>query len=166
MDNKRQKWTFVAVILVSAIALTGCQPLKQKFVRKKKVKADKFVPILEPVDYKAESVSAERRYNHYYLTYRIWERELMENIQRDESDKRVREALDKLIVQLQEMDEWVSIEKKQRLNELTEKYQSMSEYFERPRPMRNVKSFESKLKRYERIMRKELKTEMVFNQDL
>ena len=155
-------WSLICMLSLTAF---GCQPLKQKFTRKKAPKADKFIPILQPIEYEAQSVSPERQYNHYYLIYRVWEKELVKAVEQKESDKRLKEALLQIVTQLEEMDDWVSIDKKQRLGQVLADYRGLEEYFEKSPVMRNPDAFQSKLRKYERVMRKELKTELVFTAD-
>lgn len=165
MFNGIPKFLVWSLVFLTSLTAFGCQPLKQKFIRKKAPKADKFIPILQPIEYEAQTASPERQYNHYYLIYRVWEKELAQAVEQKESDKRLKEALLQIVTQLEEMDDWVSIDKKQRLGQVLAEYRSLNEYFEKSPVMRNADAFQSKLRKYERIMRKELKTELVFKVD-
>ncbi|MBZ0167725.1 MAG: hypothetical protein K8I00_13040 [Candidatus Omnitrophica bacterium] len=153
----------LTVTLCGAYVCTGCQSVRKKFVRqKKKNTEDKFIPILEPVEYAATMVTNADRYRHHYQTYRIWERELLAGLDRQESDKRLQYSLGQLIVNLETMAQWTPDNKKARLQEVLGSYRTAGDYFETSEALRNRTSFISKLKRFERSMRSELQPDMVF----
>lgn len=159
-------WVLMIVTLCASLFLSGCQSVRKKFVRQKKKNAeDKFIPILEPIDYGTSEVSQAERYGHHYQTYRIWERELMAGIERGEADKRLEYYMDQLVVNLESLIKWVPEERQGSLQEVLVDYQSASEYFKTPNAFRNRAGFVSRLKRYERNMRKEFKPNIVFAQN-
>lgn len=142
---------------------SSCQPLRKKFTRKKnEEKVEKFIPILEPVDYAESSVSIQQKYNHHYLIYRVWEKELMAGLEHGESDKRMKYSLEQLLSNLEEMEKVVPLEKKMVLTQILDQYRSAYAYFDKPKALRNDDSLISDLRKYERETRKNLKPEIVF----
>ncbi len=153
----------MALTVCAAVFLSGCQSLRRKFVRQKKKPADeKFIPILEPIEYEASRVSKVERYTHHYQTYRVWERELMAGLERGETDKRMAYFLDQLVVNLESLTKWAPEERAQPLQDILGNYRSAADYFQRPESFRNKAGFVSKLKRYERTMRRDFRPDKIF----
>lgn len=162
MRPRRVQVTLV-VTVCAAVCLSGCQSLRRKFVRqKKKAAEEKFIPILEPIEYETSSVSPAERYDHHYQTYRVWERELMAGLERSETDKRLQFFMEQLTVNLESLSKWAPEEKRPQLEQVLTDYRRAADYFQQPAAFRNQSGFVSKLKRYERSMRQDFKTEKVF----
>lgn len=164
---KNSKWLAVAVaVLCAAMVLSGCQSLRQKFVRKKKAdREDKFIPILEPVEYEASDVSRFERYSHHYQTYRVWERELMAGLERDMPDKRLEFFLTELVANLEGMIKWAPEAKAAGLQDVLTEYRAALPYFESSQAFRNEAGFVSKLRRYERNVRQNFSPKKVYPSD-
>ncbi|MGE0269166.1 MAG: hypothetical protein AB7S78_12010 [Candidatus Omnitrophota bacterium] len=163
MDKKRKYFVNICILLGVALICSGCQPLKKKFTRKKKEeKEEKFIPILEPVDYGESNVSQQQRYNHHYLIYRVWEKEFVAGLERDDSDKRLKYALEQVIINLEEMGNLIPLDKKKTLNETLEHYRVSLNFLEKSKALRNYDSYISQLRRFERDVRRNLKPDIVF----
>lgn len=163
MDRKKYCFVSVCLLLVVAVTCSSCQPLRKKFTRKKKQdKEEKFIPILEPIDYAESNITRQQKYNHHYLIYRVWEKELVAGLERDDSDKRLKYALEQLMLSLEEMGNVVTLDKKTALNEVLEHYRASLNYFEKTKAIRNHDSYISQLRKLERVVRKNLKPEIVF----
>lgn len=162
--HRIKSFFFIISFLVGiSMVCSSCQPLRKKFTRKKnEEKTEKFIPILEPVDYAESSVSIQQKYNHHYLIYRVWEKELMAGLEHGENDKRMRHSLEQLLSNLEEMEKVVPLEKKMVLTQILDQYKSANAYFDKPKALRNNDSFISDLRKYERETRKNLKPEIVF----
>ncbi|MBP9854095.1 MAG: hypothetical protein KBD53_04425 [Candidatus Omnitrophica bacterium] len=159
----RKKVFVICFILGISIAASGCQPLRQKFIRKKtKERESKFIPILEPVDYVAASISAPQQYKQHYLIYAVWQKELLSGLEHDDNDKRLKYSLEQLISHLEEMVKFVPEVNKKTLNDVLVQYKSSQNYFEKPEAFRNYDSYISQLHKFERIVRKQLKPEIIF----
>ena len=161
---KNRKWLAVAVgTLCAAVFLSGCQTLRQKFVRKKKSdKEDKFIPILEPVEYEAHDVSRAERYGHHYQTYRVWERELMAGLERDMPDKRLEFFLNELVTNIEGMIKWAPEDMGDQLQGVLTEYRSALSYFQSSDAFRNEAGLVSKLRRYERDIRRNFSPSKIY----
>ena len=57
----------IIFLFLSTVLMTGCEPLRKKFTRKrKKDQESEIMPVLDPIDYPARMDSPERRYRHFY----------------------------------------------------------------------------------------------------
>ena len=107
MDHK--KYHFIRIIpfaflillfLFGTLTSSGCTPLRKKFTRKKKEDKEqnqKFIPVLEPVDYPEKIYSSLDRYKHHYSLWKVWEKDLIQTIEEDGSDKRQKYLLSQAV---------------------------------------------------------------------
>lgn len=73
-------------ISTAMLSVSGCTPLKKKFTRQKKVDKEndpKFIPVLNPVEYEERKVSAEENYKYHYSLWKVWNKDLLQTIERD-----------------------------------------------------------------------------------
>ena len=139
-------------ICVSCCALIftsfSCEPLRKKFVRKKKSvenTSEKFNPVLDPIDYPAVEHSAMERYKLHYSLWKVWYRDLITAIDEEGSDKRQKYLMDQMIVQMEEMDKWIVASKKSELSALISDLRKTEGALDDPAPMRNRSIFKSKI---------------------
>jgi len=158
--RERNKLLLVGVCLLT-FCLNGCAPLKRKFTRKKKKdKVEKFIPVLDPIDYPAPSHSAQERYAYHYSLWRVWSRDLLQTFDRKEArDKNQKYLLGQMLEQLKEMKKWISPEKEDGLNEVMEELRAIQDLFAKPVSLRNKFSIKKKLERNARKIRYGLKPE-------
>ena len=95
----------ITVFLLVTLGLSGCQPLRKKFIRqKKKDKEDsELTPILEPIEYPEKVHSPEGLYKEHYSFWQVWYGDLLAAIDDQESQKRQVYNIDKAIAHLEEM---------------------------------------------------------------
>jgi len=140
--------TFICCLCVLALTVSGCTPLRRKFTRKKKKDRElsqKFIPILEPVDYPKKVYSSRERYKHHYSLWRVWDRDLLQTIERHGSDKRQKYLLGQVIEQLEEMRKLLADEKQVELTGLIDNFQDVRQVYEKPVAMRNKFSIRKKI---------------------
>ena len=140
--------TFLCCLCVVIFAVSGCTPLRRKFTRKKKKdkeQSQKFIPVLEPVDYPEKVYSSMERYKHHYSLWKIWDRDLLQAIERDGSDKRQKYLLGQAIEQLEEMKKRLVDEKQVELGQLIDDLRRVQQVYEKPASMRNKFSTRKKI---------------------
>lgn len=130
-SDRKIKFTFnslTIMMLCVAVTLSGCAPLKKKFVRaKKKEEKEKFIPVLEPIDYAARTQSAEEIYRSHYSLWKIWEKEALnatlesKDLVSSKNDKKVISAIAQMIEQMKEMRKLLIEEKQPPLDSLIAK---------------------------------------------
>ena len=153
----------VFICLCAGIFLTtGCEPLRKKFVRKKKKETEtKFVPVLEPIDYPTQKYSAERMYGYHYSMSLVWARDLEQAIEEKNSGKRQEYILDQLIVQMGEMMVLLSQDKAQELKILMDCANKIKNEYKNPPALRNTTRVRSQLKTISRSLHREFKENQV-----
>ena len=137
-----------AACFVLIFSSLSCEPLRKKFIRKKKSvenTSEKFIPVLDPIDYPPVEHSAWERYKLHYSLWRVWYRDLMTTIDEQGSDKRQRYLMDQMIVQMEEMDKWIVASKKSELSALISDLRKTEGALDDPAPMRNRSIFKSKI---------------------
>ncbi|MBI5415243.1 MAG: hypothetical protein HZA29_00340 [Candidatus Omnitrophica bacterium] len=118
---------------------SGCASLHKKFVRKKKENKEEqaFIPVLDPVDYPARSVSPEERYRYNYSLWKVWQRDLVQKIDSRGSDKNQKYLVGQIIVQLEEMKKWINDTRKQELSGLIAAWRDVLVLYDQPAALRS-----------------------------
>jgi len=129
---------WMAVLAVLMISSAGCEPLRKKFVRKKKQeRVSEVVPVLEPVDYPREVHSRDSLYRHHYALWKVWFKDLVVAMAEQDSDKRILHILDQLILELQSLQTLVGDARSHRLNDLIDQIRKIEASYQRPAALRN-----------------------------
>lgn len=139
--------SIVVVLCVLVVSAGGCAPLRKKFTRKKKEKAGEqaFIPVLDPIDYPAPSVSPEERYRYHYSLWRVWQRDLVQKIDSKESDKNQKYLVGQIIAQLEEMKKWVTEARQKELSDAVGEWNAVLAMYDRPAAMRSTMSLRRKV---------------------
>lgn len=143
MTNKSmQKYRFnlfvIVGVAVSMLALTGCQPLKKKFTRKKSTEQkDKFVPVLDPIDYGELTHTADHYYSQSYNLWKVWQKDFIYNLEKNSNEKNLKFLLNKIIVELTKMRDLLVESSQEDLSKIIESYQNTVKTLERPVVMRD-----------------------------
>lgn len=145
MNPKYRRTTFLTLcvsLCVLTAAVSGCASLRKKFVRKKKEKTGEqaFIPVLDPIDYPAPSVSPEERYRYHYSLLKVWHRDLIQNIDGRGSDKNQKYLVGRIIAQLEEMKKWVTEAGQTELTGCIGEWNAFSAMYARPAAMRRSSS--------------------------
>ncbi len=153
----------VVCLSVLVLSLGGCASLRKKFVRQKKKAAqeEEFIPVLDPVDYAPAVVSAEERYAYHYSLWKVWYRDLIENIEYKTSDKKQKYLLGEVIVQLEEMSKWMVDEKRQELNASIREWEAIRALYEEPAPARSMSTLRKKIESNAQKIRQQFNPEAV-----
>ncbi|MCK5012379.1 MAG: hypothetical protein KAS66_01030 [Candidatus Omnitrophica bacterium] len=149
---------FVCICCFCALVFTlsSCTPLRRKFTRKKKKdgeESQKFIPVLEPVDYPQKIYSSLEKYKHHYSLWKVWDRDLLQTIESDGSDKRQKYLLGQALEQLEGMKKLLVDEKKSEFPPLIDKLREVEQVYKKPVSMRNKFSIKKKIERNSREIR-------------
>ncbi|HLD69468.1 MAG TPA: hypothetical protein VJA17_01770 [Candidatus Omnitrophota bacterium] len=139
---------FLVVILSFSLILSlmACEPLRKKFTRKKKEDAkENFIPVLDPINYPPAFVTAEEKYKHHYSLWNVWQKELLQALDRDESEKRLEYLMGQLEMNLDSMRKWVEASKQEEINARLSDYVQIKKEMDKPEAMRNVYSLKRKI---------------------
>jgi len=146
----------ILCILVMTVSLSGCEPLRKKFIRKKKKdnkQATDFVPVLEPIDYPEHRPTAESKYKHHYQLWRVWQNDLITALEENQPKKRLKYIVSQIIGQLEEMNKLISEEKQKLLIIHIQSYKQVEELVNMPDAMRHYLTIERKSHRIGRALR-------------
>lgn len=149
---------YICCLCAVVLTVSSCTPLRRKFTRKKKKdreQSQKFIPVLEPVDYPDKVYSSQERYKRHYDLWRIWDRDLLQVIDQDGSDKRQRYVLGQSIEQLEEMKKFLGDTKQAELAGLIDVLREVQRVYKKPALMRNKFSIKKKIERNAKKIRSE-----------
>jgi len=152
MGENRNFYNFkklVVLLMFSILFLTGCEPLRKKFVREKRREdqddRDKIV-ILEPKDYSPEFYTPFEHYKKNYDLLIIWNKTLLEDIASSDNDKRLKYVMRKIIKHLLDMEKYIRDDKKKYFKQLMEAYHKIDNEFNKPAQLRNTASLRNKIR--------------------
>ena len=133
------KLVIVILVFMMIPILSGCEPLRKKFKRKKKKSSAsaEIMPILDPIEYPEKIKSVESKYKHFYSLWRVWHRDMMIAFLRETNDKRMVYYINQLIVQLDELQQLVIGEKKQELLKFKSRLENIKLKYDKPAGLRN-----------------------------
>ena len=155
--HKRRWTTFIiaACLICFGLSLTGCEPLRKKFTRKKKEKSvePEFIPVLEPIDYPEPMVSPEAQYNHFYSLWKVWYKDMMESFDEQDNERRTKFLFDQAITQMQEMRKFVKEEKQAEFDGYLNEFVAIRQELDKPEGMQNKVSITNRLTRAEKKFR-------------
>jgi len=126
----------ISCLLIVALLSGGCQPLKQKFIRKKKEKSTRseFVPVLDP----------------------IWLRDFVQGVGENNSEKKMKYLVDQMIVNLTEMQRWIVEEKRAAINDHIVKTTEVRTELDKPVQLISIERLIRRIDRDGRKLMKEL----------
>ena len=155
--NYFQRWVRHSLILFLVVAVgvtTGCEPLRKKFVRKKKdEEIEKPEVILDPQNYPAKIKTVLEAYSEHYGLWKVWFGELSRVEQESLGDKKVIATLTQMQVQIVEMQKLLSSQAQTRMGNVLFSLNELQKEFEKPENMRNKNYISSLLRSMDRIMR-------------
>ena len=163
MRNKNWFTSFLVLLLVVNVAVTGCEPLRKIFTRqKKKEKESTEIPILDPIDYRDKIYSVEQIYREHYSLYQVWLKDLLIIIKDKESVKRKIYNLDQALAQLKIMRQLVSDDKKKEMARLSEGLENIKKNLKEGRAF-DARSLELNIERIDRQIREGFKLGAIKN---
>ena len=117
MFDRKNSFVIFICLVAMIFSSVGCEPLRKKFVRKKKEEKESgIIPVLEPMDYAPKKMySPLEQYQRHYSLWKVWDRELMQAIQEGKNPKAQKYNLAQLIEQIEEMQKWAREEKQKEL---------------------------------------------------
>ncbi len=155
----------VACVLIAAIAMTtvSCEPLRKKFIRKKKTaqETSEDIPILDPIDYPEKVYSTEDIYKQHYSLWQVWQRELLMDIENSPNVKKQLYDLEQLIAQLQEMQALLAADRQAKLKTILQKFEMLREEINQPVPFKNRTTIRLQVESIGKRIRQEYKLNQI-----
>ena len=139
--------SFICCFVILILFLSGCQPLKRKFTRKKKKGKvlQEFIPVLEPIDYGPSTITSKDRYSKHFSLWRIWEKDFVQNVSSETNDKRMKYLLNQMVEHLNEMRKWIVEEKRNELDQLISEIIKIKKEFNKPAQSRNTNAIKRRV---------------------
>lgn len=131
---------FIFCLIVLVLLASSCTPLRKKFTREKKVDKEndpRFIPVLDPIDYPVKVTLSEDQYKQHYSLWKVWDKDLLQNIEMDSSEKRQKYLLSQSIAHLDEMAALLSGTQQVGLVAVTKDYRAILLEYEKPISSRN-----------------------------
>ncbi len=170
MRNQHEKFQCKTLLLIVFVLccqslFSGCEPLKRKFIRKKRKEPLEATvePIFDPETYPEKVKDTEQLYRSYYDLCLIWNKEVIANLEERMSDKKVLFSLNKLLKEMRKMESLVRGEPGKTIKDYQESLEKMIQEFSSPVAFRNYRGYIKKLMSMDRKIRKELNPELVLN---
>ena len=147
----------IACFLMMSLVLSGCEPLRKKFIRKKKKEREETtesIPILEPMEYPAKVDTPQDMYKYHYSLWQVWHKELINDILDNASQKHALFSLSQVILHLEEIKKLLSEEKQDVLSKDIKSLEIMQDDFRSSLSNRDETTLKLKLESMEKRIRK------------
>ena len=157
----------VCGLCVLALLVSGCQPLRKKFTRKKKVEKEdsgKLIPVLDPIDYPKKIYSAVEEYSQHYSLWKVWDKDILQSIDRGESDKRQKYILGQVLGELDEMSVFLTDDRKAKFQEAIDKVRDIEKEYNKAAAMRGKFAIKKKLSSISKVIRNEYSPRIIFSE--
>ena len=151
-----RRFQLVLCLLLVVVMASGCETLRKKFTRKKKEdKKEKFIPVLDPIDYPKALESPEEQYGFHYSMRAVWQNNLMDALnEKNDNPKRIQNFWEQTKTQMNAMSDWLSPEKKAEFHVLLEEAEALSREFDKPAVMRENALLRNKLMALDKKIRR------------
>ena len=146
--NTLKTFLFFSLISIFFFTSLGCEPLRKKFTRqKKKEQKEEFTPVLDPIDYPAAVRSPAQDYKRAYGLWKVWNKEFLQEIEKNDNEKRQKYLLNESVEQLQAMRNLIQENKRGSLNQAIGNLNSVKEEYQLPVAMRQMSAIKRKIER-------------------
>ncbi len=153
----------VLALCLVVFVTTGCEPLRKKFVRKKKDgdETTQVTAILDPQDYPEKIKAAGEIYKEHYGLWKIWQNDLLLSVEDDRGDRRVLSTINQMQEQLRAMGNLLTENKRQALDSQFNELRFIENKFQNSSAFRNKDELTSRIRLLGRTMRDNFSPEKV-----
>jgi len=163
MNSRKLGAIWLCLVLV-VLQTTGCEPFRKKFVRKKKEdQKERFIPVLDPIEYPAKVYSAEDEYKRSYSLWKVWSSDLVKSLEENESDKKQKYNLAQSLKALEGLKTNVNDEHKIKFDGLISQLNELGSEYEKVVNMRSVYQMKSRIEKMMRQVRNELNPKIMID---
>ncbi|MCB9757619.1 MAG: hypothetical protein H6753_04245 [Candidatus Omnitrophica bacterium] len=155
------RWIFMVILIVTVGVGSGCEPLRKKFVRKKKTDAaeNQTTVILDPIDYPDIVKTAAQIYQQHYDLWKVWQSELETIVADNANEKKVQYVLGQIKEQLNGMRDFLQKPAQEKIDLYIQDIQQLNLEFEKSNGFRNQTMILSKI----RALRRNIKDQFAPN---
>ncbi len=153
----------ILFLTVAVMSTSGCEPLRKKFTRKKKIDATEAQAgaIYDPVDYPAVVKTSEEVYAQHYGLWKVWLGDLVANIESNANDKKIQYTLGQMQEQLSAMRSLLNADLQGQVDGYSGEVEQLSAEFKKPAGMRNKSVVESQIRSLDRRVKNGLAVDKV-----
>ncbi len=155
---------FLTFVLSSSLVLSGCETVRRKFTRKKKVDQTKSmeVPVLEPMEYPKKVYTLQELYANHYASWKVWFGEFATSLE-ENSDNRKRQLflLNKAIVELEQMKDLLNDLKSSALGQQLEAARRLYDALSAPVLSFDFTTIKLDTQRIDKVVRKSFSIEQI-----
>lgn len=163
--NSKKSWAVLLCLALIALETTGCEPFRKKFVRKKKEdRNEKFIPVLDPIEYPAKVYSAEDQYKQAYSLWKVWSSDFVKSLEENESDKKQKYNLAQSLKALEDLKHHVNDEHKIKFDGLISQINELNSEYEKAVNMRSIYQMKSRVEKMMSQVRNELNPKVMADQ--
>lgn len=137
---------------------SGCEPLRKKFIRKKKADAAEIqtTVVLDPIDYPDIVKTAGQIYQQHYNLWKVWQSELETIVADNANEKKVRYTLGQLKEQLSRMRDLLQKPAQVEMDRCIQDIEDLYAEFEKSAGFRNKTMISSKIRALRRNIKDHL----------
>lgn len=153
----------ILFLAVAVMSMSGCEPLRKKFTRKKKVDTMEAQAgaIYDPVDYPAVVKTKEEVYAQHYGLWKVWIGDLVANIEANANDKKIQYTLGQMQEQLAAMRSLLDTDLHGQVDGYSVEVEQLSAEFKKPAGMRNKTIVETQIRSLDRRVKNGLAVDKV-----
>jgi hypothetical protein len=142
------RWILMVFLIVMVGVGSGCEPLRKKFIRKKKTDAAEIqsTVILDPIDYPDIVKTAAQIYQQHYDLWKIWQSELEMIVADNANEKKVRYTLGQIEEQLNGMRDLLQKPAQEAMDLYIQDIQQLNSEFDKSAGFRNQSMISSKIR--------------------
>ena len=155
-------WLLWGIILFQ-LFLSGCEPVRKKFIRKKRTATEDTTvqPVFEPEEYLSAELTPAEQYQGHYERALIWNKEVIANMEEKEGDKRILFSLKKCLKEIGDMAGFLTGEPQAEVRQIEGVLEKMADDFSSPAAHRSYRSYVRELWDIDRRIRRTLKIAFV-----
>ena len=142
------RWTLMVFLIVMVGVNSGCEPLRKKFIRKKKADAaeTQSTVILDPIDYPDIVKSAKQIYQQHYDLWKVWQSELETIVADNANEKKVQYTLGQMKEQLNGMRDLLQKSAQEEMDRYIQDIGDLNSEFGKSAGFRNKTMISSKIR--------------------
>ena len=160
-SQSRFNFIIILVLIFLASSVSGCEPLRKKFIRKKKeTQNTEAMPVLQPIDYPEKVVAPASILEQRYGFWQVWYGEASQDLSDGSTDKRVGYDLSQLAVQLVELQKLFSGPQQKQLLDLAARLERIRTNFRSPAGVRDTSGIVKDLRLLDKDFRKQFRPQV------
>lgn len=138
IKTRALRYSVFVFLILAIFTNSGCEPLRKKFVRKKKDDQGRQINvILDPQDYPEQTKTPLDAYRQHYQLWKIWEGELSLAIEEARGDKKVLAAVERMQIELNAMQKILPPAEQKALESAIEDLTKINAEYEKGEAIRN-----------------------------